>query len=110
MSSGAKLLATLVAVRNVDRFGRRPLLFAGIAMMLLALLTLAAAFALSTTPPNAAASGGGGAVTLPPGWPPAVVLALIAYVSGYQVGFGPVSWLTISEVFPLRVRSYIYIT
>jgi MFS family permease len=26
------------------------------------------------------------------------------YVSGYQVGFGPISWLLISEVFPLDVR------
>ena len=26
------------------------------------------------------------------------------YIGGYQVGFGPVSWLIISEVFPLEVR------
>ena len=25
---------------------------------------------------------------------------------GYQVGFGPIAWLIISEVFPLRTRSY----
>ena len=26
-------------------------------------------------------------------------------VIGYQVGFGPIAWLMISEVFPLRIRS-----
>ena len=25
-------------------------------------------------------------------------------VSGYQIGFGPIAWLMISEVFPLRTR------
>lgn len=28
----------------------------------------------------------------------------MVYVSGYQVGFGPIAWLLISEVFPLKVR------
>jgi hypothetical protein len=26
------------------------------------------------------------------------------YVVGYQIGFGPIVWLLISEIFPLRVR------
>merc|ERR1719446_714194 len=33
-----------------------------------------------------------------------VFLSLMVYVSGYQVGFGPISWLMISEVFPLHVK------
>ena len=38
-------------------------------------------------------------------WSTTVVVALIAYVTGYQVGFGPISWTMVSEVFPLQVRS-----
>ena len=35
----------------------------------------------------------------------AVILAsLFIYIGGYQVGFGPISWLLISEIFPLEVR------
>jgi hypothetical protein len=30
---------------------------------------------------------------------------MMVFVSGYQLGFGPISWLIISEIFPLRVRS-----
>ena len=94
----AKLVATCVAVLIVDRCGRRPLLFAGISMMLAALLALAAAFLAATV-------GADGAVSLPGGWPTVVVGALMLYVCGYQVGFGPVAWLMISEVFPLRTRT-----
>merc|ERR1719253_1498364 len=43
-------------------------------------------------------------VRLPQGWAICTVVALMFYVSGYQVGFGPISWLMISEIFPLRVR------
>lgn len=93
----AKLLATLVTVRCVDSFGRRPLLFVGIGMMLSALLLLGAAFQ-SATP-------GADGTLLGAGWAPAVVAAFVAYVCGYQVGFGPIAWLLISEIFPLRTRT-----
>lgn len=26
------------------------------------------------------------------------------YIGGYQVGFGPVTWLIVSEIFPLEIR------
>merc|ERR1711988_731686 len=43
-------------------------------------------------------------ITLPTSWSGVTVAALMVYVSGYQVGFGPIAWLLISEVFPLKVR------
>merc|ERR1712226_595733 len=43
-------------------------------------------------------------VTLPKPWALATVGGLMMYVSGYQVGFGPIAWLLISEIFPLRAR------
>jgi MFS family permease len=33
-----------------------------------------------------------------------ILAALFVYIGGYQVGFGPISWLLISEIFPLEVR------
>jgi hypothetical protein len=73
--------------------------------MLVALVMLAAGF-LSRT----CKTGGSVAdckladVTLPSSWASVVVVALMLYVSGYQIGFGPIVWLLISEIFPLRVR------
>jgi hypothetical protein len=31
-------------------------------------------------------------------------MALFLYIGGYQVGFGPISWLIVSEIFPLQIR------
>ncbi len=37
---------------------------------------------------------------------PALVIAcVVAFVGGYQVGFGPITWLILSEIFPLEIRS-----
>ena len=66
--------------------------------MLVALVVLSIAFQF-------AQPGADGTATLATGWPPAVVIAFVAYVCGYQVGFGPIAWLLISEIFPLRTRT-----
>ncbi len=82
----AKLVATLTAVLTVDRFGRRPLLFVGTSMMLLALVALGTTFAIGTpSDPSDTAS----ALSLPPCWPAIVVIALVLYVCGYQASIKP---------------------
>lgn len=35
----------------------------------------------------------------------AIILCILSFVGSYQVGFGPITWLILSEIFPLRVRS-----
>jgi len=101
-----KLLATLFTVWRVDQYGRRPLLFAGISMMGLALIVLGVAFTFQTckAPDTSVANCDDSDLELPGAWAGATVAALMVYVSGYQVGFGPIAWLLISEVFPLKVR------
>ena len=37
-----------------------------------------------------------------PGWIP--LLALMVYVISFSVGFGPVPWLMMAEIFPSRIR------
>jgi hypothetical protein len=38
-------------------------------------------------------------------FPQVIILAsMFIYIGGYQIGFGPIAWLLISEVFPLEVR------
>ena len=59
---------------QVDRFGRRPLLFVGITMMLLSLVTLSLTFR-QPAPGSEAPSGP---------WSLLIVVALIVYVCGYQ--------------------------
>jgi len=101
-----KLLATLFTVFRVDRYGRRVLLLSGIAMMTVALAVLGTSFLFrecsDTQVPLKDCKEDD--VRLPQGWAICTVAALMLYVSGYQVGFGPISWLMISEIFPLNIR------
>ncbi len=100
LGTGAALLAfiavgvinvslTLVAIRLLDRVGRRPLLLGGTAGMVVGLTALGALFL------------GGIAGTTE------AVLATVAlcvYIGSFAIGLGPVFWLLVSELFPLRVR------
>lgn len=81
-----KLLMTGIAVLKVDNLGRRPLLIGGVSGIVLSLFLLAAYYKILG------------------GLPLVAVGALLLYVGSYQVSFGPISWLMVSEIFPLRTR------
>jgi len=81
-----KLIMTGVAVVVVDRVGRRPLLLGGVSVMVISLFLLGSYYTFLDNAPVLA------------------VLALLLYVSCYQLSFGPIGWLMISEIFPLRLR------
>ena len=113
-----KLAFTLFAVARVEQYGRKPLLFWGICAMFVGLALLGAVFtarrcedpALSleacwkACAPPGNVPGCLDAVTLPHGAGVVALLSLFAYTGGYQVGFGPISWLVISEIATLRTR------
>jgi len=99
-----KLLVTGVAAAYADKAGRRPLLLVGTAGMAVALVALAAGF-WGVDGGGVAAAAGGGAATLTGTRQTVVLGSILLYVGAYQLGFGPVTWLLLSELFPLRVRS-----
>ena len=80
---------TVVAMQLIDRVGRRPLLLVSLAGMALSLIVLGLAFSL----PQLSGSRG---------W--IAVASLMAYVGSFAVGLGPVFWLILSEIYPLRIR------
>ena len=83
------VIMTLVAIQLIDKVGRRPLLLVSLAGMTLSLVVLGLAFAL----PNLVGSIG---------W--IAPISLMAYVDFFAVGLGPVFWLVLSEIYPLRIR------
>lgn len=89
-----KLAVTLASASALERYGRRGLLFAGIGAMVAGLVPLIALFSV----PGA---GGGGSLAYSVG----IVAAIVVYVTGYQAGFGPMTWTVLSEVSPLRFRT-----
>jgi SP family galactose:H+ symporter-like MFS transporter len=80
---------TLVAIRLIDRVGRRGLLLSGLLGMTVCLVLLGLGFAIGS---SSAALG----------W--LTALSLAAYVGFFAIGLGPVFWLLISEIFPLYIR------
>jgi sugar porter (SP) family MFS transporter len=86
----ANVVFTILAVLVLDRIGRRPLLLTGTIGCIVSLVVLGVFFAVPSFQHQAS-------------W---VALAcLIAYIASFAIGLGPVFWLMISEIFPLRVRS-----
>lgn len=81
-----KLLMTWIAVLKVDDLGRRPLLIGGVSGIAISLVLLSAYYKFLG------------------GFPLVAVAALLLYVGCYQISFGPISWLMVSEIFPLRTR------
>ena len=81
------VIAALIALFLMDRWGRRPLLILGISGMVISLLILSTAFLFQTELIDLIA-----------------VISLMAYVGSFSLGLGAVTWLILSEIFPLKVR------
>lgn len=101
LTAGASILATVgvgiinvgmtvVAIWLLDRTGRRPLLIGGTGGMAVALVVVAVAFTNGSQ--------------LQGVWAVMAVVALMVYVGSFAIGLGPVFWLMISEIYPLKVR------
>jgi sugar porter (SP) family MFS transporter len=84
------VLATVIALVLVDRAGRKPLLYAGLGGMTAALLALAMCFR------NQAALGHSLGII--------ATACLMFFITCYAFSVGPIAWILVSEVFPLRVR------
>jgi sugar porter (SP) family MFS transporter len=90
------VLATLIAVAWVDKFGRRPLLLTGLVGMTVSLGAVGLSFAaMENTAETATSTTVGGIVT---------VLALVVFIASFAFSMGPIVWTLISEIYPNRVR------
>ena len=88
-----KVVFTLISLSIVDLVGRRSLLLAGSFGMALSLLALSTAFdqrnrndPLTSTQTSVA------------------LVSVCCAVASYSLGFGPVTWLVVSELFPDEIR------
>ena len=90
------MIFTFPAIKLVEKWGRKKLLYVGAIVMMITMIAAGLAFASI------------GGITDPSqigGIPKAVLLiAIIVYIFGFAVSWGPVAWLVCSEVFPLEGR------
>jgi sugar porter (SP) family MFS transporter len=81
---------TILSLFMIDRLGRRKLYFIGLSGMVVALVAMGTCFALQATLGDSIK------------W---VTISLIwVYIAFFAISLGPLGWLIISEVFPLKVR------
>ncbi len=87
------VLMTLVAIRLIDRTGRKPLLLAGLVGMVLSLAVLGSSSLLLPQPSN-------------PTDPAAVItlLCLAGFIISFAATWGPTVWVMLPEILPLRIR------
>jgi SP family xylose:H+ symportor-like MFS transporter len=79
------LLFTVVAIRTVDKLGRKPLQIIGALVMAVAMLALGTAFACQIQGLTA-------------------LMCMLLYIAGFAVSWGPVVWVLLSEIFPNQIR------
>jgi len=83
---GANVIFTVVAIVTVDKWGRKPLLITGALIMAVAMITLGCLF-------NAHAVG------------LAALVAVVVYIAGFALSWGPVAWVMLAEMFPNSIKS-----
>ncbi|WCJ26925.1 Sugar transport protein 1 [Euphorbia peplus] len=92
------VVATMVSIYGVDKWGRRFLFLEGGVQMLICQIAVAAfigaKFGIDGTPGD-----------LPKWYAAVVVLFICIYVAGFAWSWGPLGWLVPSEIFPLEIRS-----
>lgn len=84
---------TIVAVKIIDRVGRKPMLYAGVAGMAGSLIVLGVCLSVLPTPHH-------------PGDPAAIItlVCLGTFIAAFAATWGPVVWAMMPEVLPLSVR------
>jgi MFS transporter, SP family, galactose:H+ symporter len=86
------VLTTVIAIRYLDKIGRKPILYFGMTIMVFALFTMASVMhmpAPHTIWQNKLA-----------------VVATMFYIFGFAISLGPVVWILCAEIFPLAYRDF----
>ena len=78
-------LFTIIAVKTVDKYGRKPLMIIGALGMAIAMLSLGFVFF----------SGATGYLAL---------FCMMLYVASFAMSWGPVAWVLLAEIFPNKIR------
>lgn len=81
------VLATVIALKLLDRAGRRLLLLVGLIGMAVSLLLVALAFSFNAMRLDLIA-----------------VIGLMSYVAFFAMSIGPITWLILAEIYPLSIR------
>ena len=118
-----KVVATLFSLLLVDRLGRRPLLLAGVGIIILSLVCLVSTSAYQEVHTGFVAhqacyqhqtelniSSSNQTVcqsqsVLPKHVSYISFVSLVSYITAYSISFGPITWILLAELFPLNLKA-----
>jgi SP family galactose:H+ symporter-like MFS transporter len=81
---------TIVSIFLLDRLGRRPVYFIGMSGLVVTLFSLGLCFHFQNELGNLFSL--------------LTITTMVVFIGSFAVSFGPLSWLLISEIFPLKFR------
>lgn len=85
ITGGVNLVFTFVAMRTVDKWGRRSLMLLGSGGLAVVYILMGSMYYFEVT-----------------GWP--VLLMVVAAIAIYAMSLAPITWVILSEIFPNRIR------
>lgn len=91
---------TLIATATVDKAGRKPLLIIGALIMAASMLTLGFLFNAHMVSTTVVAGADAGSHTSSF----VAVSAVVVYIAGFAMSWGPVTWVMLSEIFPNSIK------
>ncbi|HJO94954.1 MAG TPA: sugar porter family MFS transporter [Victivallales bacterium] len=84
------MLATILAIAFIDKFGKKPLLYIGLIIMIITLLTIGFMF---TQGHDLAAFE-----------QIIMLVSTLVFIIGFELSLGPIAWVMCAEIFPLEGR------
>lgn len=105
-----RLFSVAIAAVSMDKAGRKILLFVSAGVMLASNLTMGLYIHLVPSSQNSTiANRTLGSLASPPAEPTNYItliplLAAMFFIMGYAMGWGPITWLLMSEILPLKAR------
>lgn len=84
------VLMTIVSIMLLDKFGRKPLMYIGLSGITISLIVLGLAFHFETA--------------LGDNLKWFAIASLVVYIASFAVSLGPICWLIIAEIYPLKIR------
>ena len=86
---------TIIAIKYVDKWGRKPILYFGLTVMTITLIIIGIIFSVQE---SGAVLSGASKITL--------LVSCLVYVASFAVSLGPIMWIICAEIFPLEGRDF----
>ena len=87
------VLTTFIAIKFVDKLGRKPIMYAGLSILVISCAIVGYIFNLQS-----------GGVVLTEVMQYTLVIFCLLFIFGFAVSLGPIIWIICSEIFPLEGR------